>query len=74
MLAQCVYLLSVYYIIILLAVCQALISKNAKIIPGVYAGDLLYSEEPQGGYAENAGKDRYLIIGNKSRPDFNATY
>lgn len=39
--------------------------KVQKIIPGEEAGDLLYSEEPKGRHAEDAGKDGYLVIGTK---------
>ena len=65
---------NVYYNSILLAVCQELFKKSAKIIPGEEAGDLLYSEEPKGGHVEDAGKDGYLVIGNKPRPDFDTAY
>ena len=47
------------------------ISKKCKKYPRQRkAGDLLYSEEPKSGHAEDAGKDGYLVIGNKPRPDF----
>ena len=48
--------------------------KVQKIIPGEGAGDLLYSEEPKGRHAEDAGKDGYLIIRNKPRPDLDTDY
>lgn len=51
------------------------ISKKCKKYPRQRkAGDLLYSEEPKSGHAEDAGKDGYLVIWNKPRPNFNTTY
>lgn len=66
------------FLSIIIAYCsqyvKSFFKKVQKIIPGEEAGDLLYSEEPKGGHAEDAGKDGYLVIGNKPRPNFNTTY
>ena len=48
--------------------------KKCKNNPRHGAGDLLYSEEPKGGHAEDASKDGYLIIWYKPRPDFDTAY
>lgn len=53
---------------------SSVIQKKCKKYPRHGAGDLLYSEEAKGGHAENAGKDGYLVIGNKPRPDFDTAY
>lgn len=66
------------FLSIIIAYCsqyvKSFFTKVQKIIPGEEAGDLLYSEEPEGGYAEDAGKDGYLVIGNKPRSDFDTAY
>lgn len=66
------------FLSIIIAYCsqyvKSFFKKVQKIIPGEEAGDLLYSEEPEGRHAEDASKDGYLIIGNKPRSDFDTAY